>query len=219
MPFDGSGNFVRIYNWVTDKLNNIDITSSREDAEDDGFAAGLTNCLTRDGQGIPTSPLTWGQKLTLNQGLSVGNQPAFNAQLSNFNNLPSGTNNVVLDRVNFNPGSGYSNGTGFFTAPVAGNYVFSALLVLQNNAGVPVTFNTAYFSKNNNTILGANTFFLPGISPNTTLSPSPSNFPVCASGSVILSLGLSETVSLKVACTGGALQATNLSSFFGYMLG
>jgi hypothetical protein len=50
MPFNGSGTFVRLYNWVTDKLNAIDITASRFDAEDNGFAAGLSLCVTKDGQ-------------------------------------------------------------------------------------------------------------------------------------------------------------------------
>lgn len=51
MPFNGSGTFVRVYNWLTDKINGVNITASRVDTEDDGFAAGLTNCVTRDGQG------------------------------------------------------------------------------------------------------------------------------------------------------------------------
>jgi hypothetical protein len=57
MPFNGSGTFVRLYNWVTDKNNGVPITASRFDGEDDDFAAGLSQCLTRDGQGTPTGPL------------------------------------------------------------------------------------------------------------------------------------------------------------------
>ncbi len=55
MAFDGSGNFVRLFNWVTDKINGVDITSSRVDSEDSGFAAGLSLCVTRDGQGKMTA--------------------------------------------------------------------------------------------------------------------------------------------------------------------
>lgn len=51
MAFDGNGTFVRLFNWVSDKVNNINITASRVDSEDSGFAAGLTLCVTRDGQG------------------------------------------------------------------------------------------------------------------------------------------------------------------------
>lgn len=49
--FDGNGTFVRSYNWTNDAANSIDITASRVDTEDTGFAAGLTLCVTRDGQG------------------------------------------------------------------------------------------------------------------------------------------------------------------------
>lgn len=51
MPYNGSGTFVRLYNWVTDKINGIPITAARFDAEDDGVAAALSNCVTRDAQG------------------------------------------------------------------------------------------------------------------------------------------------------------------------
>jgi len=51
MAFDGNGNFLRLFNWVTDKGAGVNITASRMDGEDNGFAAGLTNCVTRDGQG------------------------------------------------------------------------------------------------------------------------------------------------------------------------
>lgn len=51
MAFDGSGNFNRIHNWQQDAANNIDISAPEMDGEDNGFAAGLTLCVTRDGQG------------------------------------------------------------------------------------------------------------------------------------------------------------------------
>lgn len=63
--FNGSGTFVRSYNWVTDAANGVNITASRVDTEDDGYAAGLTNCITRDGQGGPTANISWnGYNLT-----------------------------------------------------------------------------------------------------------------------------------------------------------
>lgn len=49
--FNGSGTFVRSYLWVTDRINGVPITSTRMDTEDNGFASGLTLCVTRDGQG------------------------------------------------------------------------------------------------------------------------------------------------------------------------
>ena len=50
MAFNGSGTFVRLYNWATDAANAVNITASRMDGEDSGFASGLSNCITRDGQ-------------------------------------------------------------------------------------------------------------------------------------------------------------------------
>ena len=57
MPFNGSGLFTRAYNWVNDAANAIPITASRMDADSNDFAAGLSNCLTRDGQ-APASLVT-----------------------------------------------------------------------------------------------------------------------------------------------------------------
>jgi hypothetical protein len=50
MPYNGSGTFNRIYDWTTDEGNGIDIEAIRMDAEDDGFASGLSNAITKDGQ-------------------------------------------------------------------------------------------------------------------------------------------------------------------------
>jgi hypothetical protein len=55
LPFDGSGNFNRIMNWVNDAVANIKIRADRHDTEDDNFAAGLSMTLTKDGQSLPTN--------------------------------------------------------------------------------------------------------------------------------------------------------------------
>lgn len=55
MPFDGNGNFVRLHNWTSDAANAIDINAGEMDGEDNGFASGLSNAVTRDGQGKMTT--------------------------------------------------------------------------------------------------------------------------------------------------------------------
>lgn len=60
MPFNGSGTFVRVYNWATDKANGVKIRADRMDGEDDGFATGLSTCVTRDGQSPATANLPMG---------------------------------------------------------------------------------------------------------------------------------------------------------------
>lgn len=63
--FNGVGQFIRSYLWANDASNGINITASRMDTEDNGFAAGLSNCVTRDGQSPPTANLPMaGFKLT-----------------------------------------------------------------------------------------------------------------------------------------------------------
>lgn len=57
MPFSGTGIFNRIHNWVSDAAAAINITDTRMDAEMDGFANGLTNCVTKDGQTNPVANL------------------------------------------------------------------------------------------------------------------------------------------------------------------
>ena len=60
MPYNGSGVFQRIYNWVTDATNGIPITPARFDADENDIAAGLSNCITRNGQSPPLTNLPMG---------------------------------------------------------------------------------------------------------------------------------------------------------------
>ncbi|MGN6124861.1 MAG: hypothetical protein ACTHOJ_18095, partial [Sphingomonas oligoaromativorans] len=66
--FNGAGQFNRLYNWQSDAANGLDILAPRMDAEFDGIAAGLSNCITRDGQSPPTAAINWGGQNLLNVG-------------------------------------------------------------------------------------------------------------------------------------------------------
>jgi len=62
MAFNGNGVYVRLYNWVNDAAANIKIRADRMDNEMDGFATGLSTCITKDGQTTITANLpmaTW----------------------------------------------------------------------------------------------------------------------------------------------------------------
>jgi hypothetical protein len=84
--------FVRLENWTNDATNNLPISATKFDIEDNDFSAGLSLCLTRDGQGKPTTPLTWTQPLSVNLGadgtpISVGrtggaNNPSLQFQVA-----------------------------------------------------------------------------------------------------------------------------------------
>lgn len=57
MAFNGSGVFLRVMNWQNDANSNIKIRADRHDQEDNNLAAGLTQCITRDGQSTVTANL------------------------------------------------------------------------------------------------------------------------------------------------------------------
>lgn len=90
MAFNGSGVFNRIYSWVSDAANNIPITASRMDTEDSGFAAGLSNCITKDGQQVITAHIPFnGFRIT---GLG---DPAASQDAVTLNTLTSPTNTTA----------------------------------------------------------------------------------------------------------------------------
>jgi hypothetical protein len=62
MPFNGAGVFTRVYNWVTDRNGGIKILASRMDQEMDGFATGLSNTITRDGQSTVTQDIPFNNR-------------------------------------------------------------------------------------------------------------------------------------------------------------
>lgn len=62
MPFNGAGVYQRVRNWVADATAGIKIRADYHDAEDDGFAAGLSNCIARDGQSIITQNIPFNSK-------------------------------------------------------------------------------------------------------------------------------------------------------------
>ena len=62
MAYNGTGTFNRIYNWTTDAANGINIEAARMDTEDSGFATGLSNAITKDGQTTITANIPFNSK-------------------------------------------------------------------------------------------------------------------------------------------------------------
>lgn len=58
--YNGSGTFVRSYDWTDDRDDNIPITASRMDTEMDAVAVGLSNVICRDGQSTPSANIPMG---------------------------------------------------------------------------------------------------------------------------------------------------------------
>jgi len=78
MPFDGSGNFQRVMNWVADAAASIKIRADRHDQEDDNLASGLSMCLTKDGQTQPTANIPMNGKKIVNLANPTANTDAVN---------------------------------------------------------------------------------------------------------------------------------------------
>lgn len=78
MPFNGAGVFTRVYNWVTDRNNGIKILASRMDQEMDGFASGLSNTITRDGQSTVTQDIPFNNCKITQLGNATADADALN---------------------------------------------------------------------------------------------------------------------------------------------
>lgn len=66
--FNGSGTYVRNFSWVNDKTNGIDITASRFDTEDNGYATGLSTVICKDGQSTTTGRIPFAQGVSVSAG-------------------------------------------------------------------------------------------------------------------------------------------------------
>jgi len=108
MGFNGSGTFVRLYRWQADSANGINITDSRMDAEMDGFATGLSNCITRDGQSPPVAPINWGNQPLINVASLSAATGAFTGTLTAASATISGAVNAAAAfKAGTAAGSGY----------------------------------------------------------------------------------------------------------------
>lgn len=59
MPFNGNGQFARIRNWTNEAGAGVPILPDEFDEQEEDFATGFGNCITRDGQGGPTADIPW----------------------------------------------------------------------------------------------------------------------------------------------------------------
>jgi len=90
MAYNGSGVFQRIYSWVNDAAANIKIRADRMDAEMNGFATGLSTCITKDGQTTITAnlPLS-GYKFTGGGVATASTEYATYGQIMTSKTLPT----------------------------------------------------------------------------------------------------------------------------------
>lgn len=94
--FNGSGTYVRAYNWQDDAANGIPITASRFDTEDDGYAtAGLSQVICKDGQTTTTAMIPFAAGLSASNGTAAAPSITFTAD-TNSGLYRIGADNVGL---------------------------------------------------------------------------------------------------------------------------
>jgi hypothetical protein len=79
MPW-AAGVFTRVRNWVTDKGGTINPQAAIFDQEDDNFAAGLNNCITKDGLNKPSATMDFNSQRLTALGDATGATDALNRQ-------------------------------------------------------------------------------------------------------------------------------------------
>lgn len=148
MPYNGVGVFTRVYQWVQDAANGIFVDATRTDTDSNDIAAGLTNCVTRDGQSPWTANLpAGGFKITgLASGSAVSdsvnygqvfNNPAFNSMSATGTVNFAGATTVTVPTV----AAGDNSTKAASTAFVVGQAFSAALPAQTGNADKVVTTN------------------------------------------------------------------------------
>lgn len=140
-------------------------------------------------------------------------QPFVSAErITSTQNAPAATvTDIVFNSTNVDRHSNFATGTGIFTAPVAGAYMFDAQVDFQNNAVGAATLNGIYFSKNNATSGAGSRFDLTSLVC-VGCSVNAASNAIWAQGAAIISLALNDTVRVKIDVGGANAFTVNTTS-------
>lgn len=153
--------------------------------------------------------------------VSIANQASFSAIRVAAQSLPVSTvTDLLFTSILFQRnGNNYVAGTGIFTAPQAGIYVFNCSAYFFFSGSANITLNSCYFSKNNNTSLGVNVYQI--ISGQIPVTINSAGVSYIANGSAIFLLAANDTIRVKadVGAGAGTLVLSANAIFSGYLLG
>lgn len=158
MPFNGSGTFNRLYSWVTDAANGLFVSSTRMDADTDGIATALSNCMTRDGQSPATANIPLGGfKLTgIANGTSAQDAVAVNQVKAGYTDASFLGSPTTYSAPSTYTAAGLSSEVdalgeitlgagGTFIPSITGTYQFFGTLYVQTSAGTAGISGNAVF--------------------------------------------------------------------------
>lgn len=223
MPFSGNGTFNRLYSWQVDAANNINISSSRTDAELNGIAAGLSNCVTRDGQSPPSADLPMGGKKLTNLGNATTATDALNMATGDARYILSSATSITLSGA-LNAASGVFSGNATIggtlgvtgtaslgTVNATGSISTTGELVTNEASGL----GTIRFGGPANT--GTHFLFWDGIKFNFSDQINCSNGLVSTTGSFTSTLSVSGALTVAALTASGLI--TGNAGFSGTTLG
>lgn len=229
------GIFTRARNWAQDKLNSINPQASLFDQEDDNFATGLNNCVTKDGLNKPSTTMDWNSQRLTALADATGATDAVNRGFGDTRyglgftttgvfaqrtvggatqSMPASTvTTAIFQTVIVDPASNYASGTGIFTAPSTGYYQLSAMITLVPG-GTNCVLSNLYFSVNNGVGVSVNALPI-GLGTFGQLYSSTGNN-VAFAGACMVFLTLGDTVRIKwdAGTSGAGTNAMGTGSYF-----
>ncbi|MDR6393064.1 hypothetical protein [Paraburkholderia phenoliruptrix] len=144
MPYNGSGSFNLVYNWQSDAANGLNISSSRMQGQDSDIAAGLSLCLTKDGQQQAAANLPMGGfTLTNMANASAQKQPISVQDFQNGTPTWLGTvtgTDTITGAANIAP-SAYAKGQRFRGVTAGTNTTNTVTLNVNGLGAKPVVKN------------------------------------------------------------------------------
>jgi hypothetical protein len=164
-----------------------------------GGSAGIT---LETGGALPVAFATNGtERMRINSSgyVTTPYQPAFRVRFNGSASFSAGTT-IVFPTVDYNTGSCYSTGTGRFTAPVAGKYLFYAQLLGENSA------NRGYF-------------FISKNGDSSTEASGTVEFYNSVNALAILDLAAGDYVMCYPQTTNWYLSPSNQDFFTGFLIG
>lgn len=216
--FNGSGTYVRNFSWVNDKTNGINITASRFDTEDNGFATGLSTVICKDGQTTTTSKIPFAAGVAAGTGSTAAvaygfigsvNTGLYQAATNQVNVAAGGSlaGTFTTTGLNATPIGATTPSTGNFTTltattisgPISANAV-GKVAITQPATGSTLTILDGKTAKFDNTIEFAGT--------DSTVMTFPS-----ASGAVITATSTASLTNktFNTASTGNVFQVNGIS--------